>query len=128
MLDAATHHVAHGHARDADLGKGFLQLHEAVLLADDAHARHLARRVDRHGHKTGHVDLFGGHDADCGDGGDEVGICVDKRMLRDVETLDLLVVGDTQADGALDGQEQHDGAGGCPGDYGDDAEELYSEL
>ena len=127
LLDAATHDVGDGHAGDANLGQGVLQLHELGLVADDGDAGHVAGVLDLSRLDAGDVDALAGSGGHGRNDGQEVGVSAGQAMLADVEALDFLSLADAQAHGLLDDNKGDTSGDDGPSEDGHNAEELDAE-
>ena len=133
LLDAAAHHLGHGHAGDAQIVQSGLQLVELGQLCNDGdlvhpgvvdavvddggltHHRHRSRQL-RCGSLDGvvlaEVGVFvGGHGSCVGVGDGEASVGRSQTVLVDVQAVDLHLSGDAQADGLVDDledEEHHD--------------------
>ena len=151
LLDAAAHHLSDGHAGNAQIVEGSLELIELGKLCNDGHLVHtgVVHAIVDHGrrlahHRNGSADLLvgglghivlaevgvlvGHHGSRVciGDGETSVSGC--QTMLVDIQTVDLHLCGNAQADELIDELEDNEHHNDNVDVNGNEAQQLGAQL
>ena len=150
FLDAAAHHLGHGHAGHTQIVQRGLELIELGELCNDGHFVHTGvvdaivddgRLLDhRHGSVHLHGACLGGiilaqigvlvghHGSGVGIGDGETGVSGSQAVLVDIQAVDLHLSGDAQADGFVDDLEDEEHHDHNVHINGDKAQQLGAQL